>query len=335
MKRLCIFYPPLGRKSGGTEVLLQLAGNSLDLGVETLLGFWEPPDAPLAKELSARGLVWCLCKDLHLGPDAVWLVPDGWVNALSLGFQTKARSVLYCQNWAYLFDGLPENVRWHDLPVEFLAVSHPVALFMEEVLGNRPCIVRPYIDETLFHPPARKPRTPSVRIAYMPRKNSRLVNQVQRIVGERRPDVSAQIQWVGIQGKPRSEVAALLRTCHLFLVTGFPEGCPLPPLEAMACGTIPLGFTGLGGWDYMRQTGSERYAPPFAVRPVAWKDNGRFYPDGEVLGLARGVEEMVLGVLEKHAQIEAIVHAGRETAMAYNKVRQQDELERWIEELRS
>lgn len=246
LKRLCIFYPPLGRKSGGTEVLLQVAGSSMALGIETMLGFWEPPTSDLAEELSARRLKWCLCNDLNLGPGDIWLVPDGWVNALSLGFKSNARNVLYCQNWAYLFDGLPDGVRWHDLPVEFLAVSHPVSLFMEDVLGTRPPIIRPYIDETDFYYPTQKPQTPPVRIAYMPRKNSRLVIQVQCIVRERRPDLFGLVEWVSIQGKPRSEVADIMRTCHLFLVTGFPEGCPLPPLEAMACGAIPVGFWGDG-----------------------------------------------------------------------------------------
>lgn len=316
-------------------MLLQLAESAMDLGMKTVLGFWETPTAEINEEVGSRGLAWCLCKDLHLGPDDIWLVPDGWVNALSLGIRTNARCVLYCQNWAYLFDGLPEDVRWHDLPVEFLAVSHPVALFMEEVLGNRPCIVRPHIDKTLFYPPAQKPEAPFVRIAYMPRKNRRMVTQVQRIVGERRPDLCKQIQWVSIQGKPRVEVAHIMRSCHLFLVTGFPEGCPLPPLEAMACGTIPVGFTGLGGWDYMRQGGGGEYVPSFGLRSVAWEGNGVFYPDGDVLGLAKGVEEMVLGIEKKDEQIAAMTQAGKETARAYDKVRQQDELERWIEGLRS
>ncbi|WP_462325245.1 glycosyltransferase [Desulfoplanes sp.] len=312
-------------------MLLQIAGCSLGLGVETMLGFWEPPTAELKKELRERGLAWCLCDNLGLGPGDIWLVPDGWVNALSVGFKAKSRNVLYCQNWAYLFDGLPEGVRWHDLPVEFLAVSHPVALFMEEVLGHRPCIVRPHIDEALFHASARKPHVPPVRIAYMPRKNSRLVTQVQRILGERRTDLFEQVEWVKIQGKQRPEVAAIMRTCHLFLVTGFPEGCPLPPLEAMACGAIPVGFTGLGGWDYMRQAGNGGYGSPFELRSVAWEGNGMFYPDGDVLGLAKGVERVVLGIIEDDDRGWAMMHAGKTTASSYTIEFQKKEVCDWLE----
>ncbi len=344
MKRLCIFYPPLGRKSGGTEVLLQVAETSQVVGVDTVVGFWEPPDAGLEQELRTRMLPWCLCPHLELGPEDIWLVPDGWVNALSLGVTAKARTFLYCQNWAYLFDGLPEGVRWHDLPVEFVAVSHPVALFMEKVLGIRPAIVRPFIDTTLFYPSAvwkagtlqAEPlQAAPVRMAYMPRKNRRLVQQVQRIVRERRPDLFSHIEWLSIQNKERSEVAAMLRTCQIFLAAGFPEGCPLPPLEAMASGCIPIGYTGLGGWDYMRQARSAAVLPPFDLRPVPWSGNGYFYPDGDVLGLAQGVESMAAACMDKEQsrELETIIQAGVATARSYDRSQQEEEVRRWMKEI--
>ncbi len=333
MRRLCIFYPPLGRKSGGTEVLLQVAETGQALGASTVLGLWEAPDTGLEEELRTRGLSWCPCSGLGLGPEDVWLVPDGWVNALSLGFHAKARNVMYCQNWAYLFDGLPEDVRWHDLPVEFVAVSHPVALFMEEVLGERPPIIRPRIDESLFFPPAHTLRTATIRMAYMPRKNSRLVKQIQRIIRERLPDVFQCMEWVSIQGKERAQVGEIMRTCQVFLATGFPEGCPLPPLEAMASGCLVAGYTGFGGWDYMRQARENAYSPSCKLRQVPWKGNGFFYPDGEVLGLAREVETLVTGLLDEDFGLAAVIQAGAMTAGNYGKEQQEKDVGQWLKDM--
>ncbi len=334
MRRFCIFYPPLGRKSGGTEVLLQVAGTSQILGVETVLGFWDDPDAGLKEELRIRELSWCPCSGLGLGPEDVWLVPDGWVNALTLGFNAKARTVLYCQNWAYLFDGLPEDVRWHDLPVEFVAVSHPVALFMEEVLGKCPPIIRPRIDKSLFFPPDHTLHTATIRMAYMPRKNSRLVKQVQRIIRERRPDLFQRMEWVSIQGRERSQVGEIMRTCHMFLATGFPEGCPLPPLEAMASGCLVAGYTGFGGWDYMRQARENTYSPPsFELRQVPWSGNGFFYPDGDVLGLAREVESAVARLLDGDEGLVSVMEAGVMTAGSYGKEQQEEDVRQWLKDM--
>jgi glycosyltransferase involved in cell wall biosynthesis len=79
------------------------------------------------------------------------------------------------------------------------------------------------------------------------------------------------------------DVAKTLGTCHLFLATGFPEGCPLPPLEAMASGCIVTGFAGYGGWDYMRQAAENGYAPRFALRETPYATNGFFASDGDVM----------------------------------------------------
>jgi glycosyltransferase involved in cell wall biosynthesis len=51
---------------------------------------------------------------------------------------------------------------------------------------------------------------------------------------------------------PKVEAAALLRDCAVFLSFGQPEGCPLPPLEAMACGCVVIGYHGYGGREYFR-----------------------------------------------------------------------------------
>jgi glycosyltransferase involved in cell wall biosynthesis len=167
----------------------------------------------------------------------------------------------------------------------------------------------------------------------MPRKNSRLVTQVQRIVREQRPDLFARIEWVSIQGKSRSEVADILRSCHLFVASGFPEGFSMPPLEAMACGAIPVGFTGLGGWDYMRQADNDAYGPSFALRSVPWGGNGLFYADGDVLGLARGVEEMAGALRDNPERGASLLRAGQMTARTYGQNNQQKELHSWIKSL--
>lgn len=329
-QRVCIFYPPLGRMSGGTAVLLQVAGTCERLGIKTVLGLWEAPSLSLQSELASCGLIWRLCTDLDLGPDDCWIVPDGWINGLSFGLKAGARCVLYCQSWTYLFNGLPENVCWRDLPVEFLAVSHPVAWFLEKVLGRQPAIVRPYIDPQMFYFSETKPAAPPVRVAFMPRKNNALVTQIQRIVQERRPDLFARIIWVRIEGESREGVGKILRSCHVFLASAFPEGFSLPPLEAMVCGCIPVGFTGLGGWDYMRQAGAGCVAPPLELRPVDWEGNGMYFADGDVLGAALGLEKIVSAIIGKDENILDIIQAGSMTGAAYGYEQQWGNVQSWL-----
>ncbi len=49
----------------------------------------------------------------------------------------------------------------------------------------------------------------------------------------------------------REKVAEELKKSNIFLNIGYPEGFPFPPLEAMACGCIVVGYTGGGGNEFM------------------------------------------------------------------------------------
>lgn len=316
-----MFYPPLKTMSGGCMVLLQIARQLLDMGRLGGVLYWDaPPQDP-----DCAGLPWIKAARAAMLPDDIVVVPEGWPNALAFGFRAKCRLVVYCQNWAYLFHGLEPGLRWQDLPVEFWAVSDPVAWHLEQVLGKHPPIVRPAIETAIFYPPASKPSGPP-RIAFMPRKNKALAEQIRRIFEERNP--KTEVEWVPIQGLNRIGVAEVLRSCHVFLATGFPEGCPLPPLEAMACGCLCTGFTGFGGWDYMRQIEPRGYAPHgYALREASWSGNGWWSADGDVLGAALGLEKAVQAVRVRGVDLVALADCGPATAGAYSTAAQMDELE--------
>lgn len=319
--KVWIFYPPLKTMSGGCMVLLQIARQLLAMGRLGGVLCWEAPP----REAASADLPWLRAGQADLARDDVFLVPEGWPNALVFGLRARCRTVLYCQNWSYLFHGLEPGVHWRDLPVEFLAVSDPVAWHMEQVLGRRPGIVRPCIDAGIFYAPAAKPDGP-VRIAFMPRKNKALAEQVRRIFEERNP--AADVHWVPIHGLDRYGVAESLRSCHVFLASGFPEGFSLPPLEALASGCLCTGFTGFGGWDYMRQVEPDGCLPRgYAPRFVPWGGNGWWVEDGDVLGAALGLERALAVLRAGGEELAQILENARRAAEWYAPPRQLDELE--------
>jgi len=160
-----IFLPPVNKPTGGITVLRQIADILHQSGREAVLvardkGSWRPQG--LAD--SAPVLEW---EDMHLTHDDLWLVPEGWINALATGLEAGARCLSYVQNWAYLFSSLPQGVTWDRLPVQFLAVSDPVAHFVRETTGRDALILRPGIDRTIFCPSGQK-RSGTITVAYMP-----------------------------------------------------------------------------------------------------------------------------------------------------------------------
>lgn len=323
--RVWVFVPPRPVVSGGMRVLLQVARQLRVCGALGGVLCWEEPLA------EAMDLPWFAARKAPLAAGDVLLVPEGWPGALTLGIRAGCRLVVYCQNWAYLFHGLAEGVRWQDLPVEFLAVSQPVAWYIEQVVGSSPAVVRPAIDAAVFYPTVLPQTTRTVRVAFMPRKNKAMAEGVRRIVEERSPHVPWE--WVSIHGLDPMGVAEAMRSCALFLATGFPEGCPLPPLEAMACGCLVVGCTGFGAWDYARQVDPSGIRPHvLPLRPVPWAGNGWWVADGDILGAALALEQAAACVHlpEVYRQVRA---AAAQTAAAYDAAHQAAEVTAWVQRL--
>lgn len=280
--RTLFFIPPVRKAAGGVAVLCRMAGVLREAGHDAALvvhkGAGWRPEIPGLPELDFA--------EASLAPRDAWVVPEGWVNALAPGLKAGARCLVYVQNWAYLFTGLPPEVDWRALGVSFIAVSRPVSWFISQSLGVEAPILRPGIDLEVFHAPPAKPR--SLTVAFMPRKNKALADQIRAVIRARG---RFSPRWLEISGLDQAGVARALGESHVFLATGFPEGCPLPPLEAMASGAIPAGFAGFGGWDYMRQAAPGRYVPDCPMDQVAWEGNGFFVPDNDVLGAALALEK--------------------------------------------
>ncbi len=348
-KIIAIFLPPLPQFSGGMVVLLQLGNHLASLGHSVEFVIYESEVGHGNVHLYGRTDLPVRCwDDVQLTKEHIWVVPDGWTNALVLGIHAGARCVMYMQNWSFGLRTLPENVLWQQLPVDFVYVSEPVRYCLQTITGKDGPILRPTINEKLFFPSSintpknlKDPVESIVRIAWMPRKNKIMGEQIKDALTQRMswlyPD--KKVQWVEIHRIPYEEVGAILNTCHIFLVTGFPEGCPLPPLEAMSCGCIPVGFNGLGGWDYMRSFNLPGIYMPFLAK--SWfplhdafskdfKGNGFFVEDADVLGASLALENLVLLLYQGGPHLETLRKNIKITAAAYSEKEQAKQLEKFI-----
>ena len=323
--RTFIFIPPLRHLSGGLAVLYQVAEQLHDLGFPV----WITPRAEGAAGLEncrAPVMPWAEL-EARLTPTDLWLVPEGWSNALAPGLRAKARCLVYVQNWAFLFSSLPDGVAWRDLDASFLAVSDPVAWFVKSALGQDAPVLRPALDLNLFkaEPEARPPASKGLRIAWMPRKNKASALQVQQIIAAREA-LPVPVTWVEIQNRTPAEVAQILRSCHVFMATGFPEGLALPPLEAMACGCLVAGFAGLGAWDYLRQALPGGYLPLCPLPELPWQKGGQsgisgnafIAADNDALGLALAVEAAARIALRDPETYSVLQQRGQAAAGFYS-----------------
>lgn len=321
--RIILAIPPLPRMTGGIAVLYQMAERLRELGCEAALaGVNEAPGLAAKAKEGFSVLAWeTLAKELR--PEDTFVCAEGWPNMTAPALAAKCRIFAYAQNWAYVFSALPQGVRWRDLPLSFIAVSDPVRRFLEMTRLPVAGTIRPAIDAGAFSPKQGK-AAKLVRIAFMPRKNKALADQIRQVFTAM-DEGNGRAEWVEIHKMTPDDVAKTLGTCHIFLATGFPEGCPLPPLEAMASGCIVTGFAGYGGWDYMRQAASNGYAPRVALRDTPFAANGFFASDGDVMEAATLLAEAAAIVRNDGETYAAIRDAALATAAAYSVASQRGE----------
>lgn len=338
--RTVFFIPALSKMSGGLANIYTVARNLRNLGRDVAL-MSPSPNAAGFTQAEAEGFA-VLPWGSALNASDTWCVPESWPNAIPVGLNAGARVLVYVQSWVYMLDNLPMGVRWRQLPLEYLAVSRPVAWFMREVLALDAKGIVPPVIEAAFFRTGERPGS-HVRVAYMPRKNRALAMQMQQVASAwlaERPG-SPRPEWVEIHNKSQEEAAALLATCHLFISTGFPEGFGLPPLEGMASSCVPVGFTGFGGWEYMRQSpvcgihaeGAAPVRPPFAFSPDGQGErdatgNGFFFSDGDTLGAGLALGRAIRRAHENSEDWRRLGRACRETAARYTLDRQAEILAR-------
>jgi hypothetical protein len=163
----------------------------------------------------------------------------------SAGFPN--RKVVFCQNpYAAAAQGVGRlSAETRARYRSFMACSPGVALWISryldhDVLGTVPA----FADERLFVPAAKDPV-----IAAIPRKRPEELRAIQHMFA-RLYAGPTDWRWDLIEGRTEAQTAAALSRASVFLSLARLEGMSMTILEAMACGCLVAGFTGIGPREY-------------------------------------------------------------------------------------
>jgi len=229
-----------------------------------------------------------------------WLVmPEDHRDMLQAFANFPGRKVLFCQNHWYVFNGIDSDQSWADFGISDVIVSSkPIRDFARRVMRVDPTLIPLSIDPAVFH--GMSDARP-LQVAVMPRKGGQHMRFIRGAMLHLEPTLS-DVPWVEIHGCNEGQVAALLRQSPFFLSTGFHEGFGLPPVEAMACGAIPVGFTGGGGGDY------------------ATAENGFWVADEDTITLAETLARLLVAYRSnpQDAKWRRLQDAGFATARSYS-----------------
>jgi glycosyltransferase involved in cell wall biosynthesis len=211
---------------------------------------------------------------VSLGASDLLVVPEIYA-ALLPSLPRGVRHVIFNQGPFLTFEREPEAVARHyasspDLLAVLTVSRHAAELLAYAFPGHDVRLVRNEIDPAIFHPAAQPPaRT----IAYMPRRGAGDAALALQLLEARGALTGWRVQ--ALEGLSQAGVADALRRSSIFLSFAYQEGFGLPPVEAMACGNLVVGYHGISGQEF--------FLPQFS----------RAVPTGDVLAVARAVEDVL------------------------------------------
>jgi hypothetical protein len=205
-----------------------------------------PGFKPTWFETGAPVVYWT--EELKLGRDDVLVIPEGHTDVLVRTTGAEYGRVVIALNWANIYARLPAGRDWRDFGIRHvIAGSQYEREFISRSMGLESVVLASGVDSSLFQPSEQK----KCQVAYMPRKNENWFHIIASIFRSQSRDL-ADVPFVPIDKASHREVGRVFSESAVFLSTGFPEGLARPPLEAMACRCLVVGFAGRGSLEYMR-----------------------------------------------------------------------------------
>ena len=320
--KVYLYCPPMNIPSGGVSVLFKYVNIIKESGCEVgilyepredskasyeasktqkkRITIYEPFDPSwLGKDAEGINLI-CLgegeykfnngktekCVQLVMGPEDFMIIPEGFPNIMERTAQLPCKRIVLAQSWYYVLNGVGIGQKWQHFGIrDVISVSDGITQYLNSVMPG--LSIKQYsqsIDRNLFKKTDVADKVPV--IAFMPGRSQDAIIKTYNVI-KTFYAFYPQYRWVRVdelKGLSRAEYAERISSAMIVLYTDEIAGFGTMPLEAMACGTHVVGWTPLGGKEYMTSNNG------------FWAANGDIFQLAELLGHA--VEKCLTGKLD-------------------------------------
>jgi hypothetical protein len=231
-------------------------------------------------------------------PQDVLVFPENNPRLLERFAGTGNRKLVFCQNPYYVHQGLAGRASYAQYGVSaLLGPSVTVLQFCARRFPDLPCHYTPFhIDERRFVPAPKK-----LQIACIPRKRGLETGAILDLFRSTHPRL-AGVPWHVLQGVSEAQVAQALGESAVYLSLARFEAHGMTTLEAMACGCLVAGFSGVAG-------GSDS----------ATAANGFWVPEDDILACSDRLAQAVTLAAARGPAYQEMVLQGQETARRYRR----------------
>jgi len=317
-----IYCPPMNVASGGISVLFrnaqilkesgksvimiyeprvdQKASYDASLKAKKKIDIYEPFNPTWLGDLAEGIELQCLgdgeakfnngetkkCMPLTLNVEDFLLIPEGFPNIMEKTAQIPCKRIILAQSWYYILNSLNMNQKWQHFGIkDVISVSDGITEYLNAVMPG--LSIKQYsqsIDRKIFKPVDVTDKNPV--IVFTPGRTPDAVIKTYNVL-KTFYAFNPQFSWIRVdelKGLSKEDYAERLGAASICLYTDEIAGFGTMPLEAMAMGTHVVGWTPLGGKEYMKSNNG------------FWANNGDIFQLAELLGFA--VEKWLTGKLD-------------------------------------
>lgn len=234
-------------------------------------------------------------EQLVIGPEDFVIIPEGFPNVMEKFVQIACKKIVLAQSWYYILNSMQIGQKWQQFGItDVMSISNGITEYINAIMpGLKIKNLTQSIDREVFK---KKPVTDKYpKIAFMPGRSQDSIIKTYNVI-KTFYAFYPQFRWIRfdeLKGLSKQEFSERLGSSALCLYTDEIAGFGTMPLEAMSTGTHVVGWTPLGGKEYM--TADNGF----------WASNGDVFQLAELLGIA--IEKMITGQMDSeeiHKQYE-------------------------------
>ena len=183
------------------------------------------------------------------------VIPEGVPLVMKQLKALQVKKVVIALSFAYIFRDMPIRENWKDYGINWVMANNKITRdFIQWSMGiENVHIIGTSVDHNIFY---YDPNMKREQAAYIKRKDT-LSPVVEKVLKSK--DASFhELGFTAIENLKLQDYARVLRESKIYLTTSTAEGFPLPILEAMACGCLCIGFDGVGGKDFIVESGPQQ-----------------------------------------------------------------------------
>lgn len=223
---------------------------------------------------------------LTVNPEDMVIIPEGFPNVMEKFAQIACKKIVLAQSWYYILNSMQIGQKWQQFGImDVMSISTGISEYINAIMpGMRIKNINQSIDRGVFSKRSVTDKFP--KIAFMPGRSQDAIIKTYNVI-KTFYAFYPQFRWIRfdeLKGLSKEEFAERLGSSSLCLYTDEIAGFGTMPLEAMAMGTHVVGWTPLGGKEYMNADNG------------FWASNGDIFQLAELLGIA--VEKMITGQLD-------------------------------------